>query len=157
MATFEHAHRKIIESTFSFPEFVPACKKSVYSICSFLRYSQFQGPMTRQAHSFLTMPTQKIFDQLLILVNLCQFQSPVTRLATPISDHAHPKHFQAPSNLHEFVPACKKSVSSICLFFRYSQIQSPKTRLATPIFDYAQTKNFQSTFNFCEFPSTCKK
>ena len=31
----------IIESIFSFPEVVPACKKSVHSIYLFLRYSQF--------------------------------------------------------------------------------------------------------------------
>ena len=32
---------KITEITFSFPEFPTACKKSVHSINSFLRYSQF--------------------------------------------------------------------------------------------------------------------
>ena len=37
MPIFDHAHQKIIEVTFSFPEFVSACKKSVYSIYSFLR------------------------------------------------------------------------------------------------------------------------
>ena len=41
LTIFEHAHLKNIASTFSFPGFVPACKKSVYSICSFLRYNQF--------------------------------------------------------------------------------------------------------------------
>ena len=41
MPIFDHVHPKFIEATFSFPKFVPACKKSVYSICSFLRYSQF--------------------------------------------------------------------------------------------------------------------
>ena len=35
------AHPKIIEIIFSFPEFPPACKKSVHSINSFFRYSQF--------------------------------------------------------------------------------------------------------------------
>ena len=38
---FDHAHLKVTESTFSFPEFVPVCKQSVYSISSFLRYSHF--------------------------------------------------------------------------------------------------------------------
>ena len=37
----DHTHPKISEITFSFPKFAPACKKSVHSICSFLRYSQF--------------------------------------------------------------------------------------------------------------------
>ena len=36
-----HVYPKIIESTFSFPEFAPPCKKSFPSICSLLRYSQF--------------------------------------------------------------------------------------------------------------------
>ena len=57
MATpiFGDGHPKIIEIAFSFPEFATACKKSVHSI-----------------YSFLTMPTQKLFDQLLIYVNLYQ-------------------------------------------------------------------------------------
>ena len=38
---FDNIHPKIIEITFSFLEFAPACKKSVHSIDSFLRYSQF--------------------------------------------------------------------------------------------------------------------
>ena len=33
---FDHAHAKIIEVTFSFPESAAACKKSVHSINSFL-------------------------------------------------------------------------------------------------------------------------
>ena len=37
----------------------------------------------------------------------------MTRLATPISDLAHPKNFQSAFNLCGFVPACKKSVNSI--------------------------------------------
>ena len=45
----DHTHPKIIEITFSFPEFVPECKKekkSVHSVYSFLRYNQLQSPMT---------------------------------------------------------------------------------------------------------------
>ena len=44
MPIFDHAHSKIIESTFNFPDFAPACKQSVHSIYSFLRYSQFPWP-----------------------------------------------------------------------------------------------------------------
>ena len=55
-----------------------------------------------------------------------QFQSPMTRLTTPIFDHAYPKNFQSSFNLCEIVPACKKSVSSISSFLRYSQFQSPE-------------------------------
>ena len=46
-----HIHPNINEITFNFPEFVPACQKSVHSINSFLRYSRFQSPATR-----LTIP-----------------------------------------------------------------------------------------------------
>ena len=46
---FDHAHPKIIESTFSSPEFPPACKKPFHSIYSFLRYCQFLSPVTRLA------------------------------------------------------------------------------------------------------------
>ena len=69
---FCHAHPKIFESTFSFPKFVSACKKSVYSICWVLRYSQFRVQWPDWQQPFFTMLTQKIFDQLLIFVNLYQ-------------------------------------------------------------------------------------
>ena len=36
-----HIYPKIIERTFSFPEFVASCKIPVYSNSSFLRYIQF--------------------------------------------------------------------------------------------------------------------
>ena len=36
---FEHIYLRIIDSTFSLPEFVPTCKKSAYFICSFLKYN----------------------------------------------------------------------------------------------------------------------
>ena len=41
MPIFDHPHPKIIEVTFSFPEFVPASKEPAYFICAFLRYIQF--------------------------------------------------------------------------------------------------------------------
>ena len=44
---FDHAHTKIFEITSSFPEFAEACKTSVHSIYSFLRYSQCLSPVTR--------------------------------------------------------------------------------------------------------------
>ena len=66
----DHAHRKIIEITFSFPEFAPACKISVHSIHSFLRYSQSQSPITRLATPIFEHAQPKFFDQLLIYANL---------------------------------------------------------------------------------------
>ena len=69
---FDQADPKIIEITFYFPEFAPPCKKSVHSIDSFLRYSQFLSPVTRLATTISGHAHQKIFDQLLIYVNLYQ-------------------------------------------------------------------------------------
>ena len=37
----DYVYPKIIEATFNFPEFKASCKNSVYSVCSFMRYSQF--------------------------------------------------------------------------------------------------------------------
>ena len=54
-AQYDNIHPKIIEATFSFPEFAPACKKSVHSINLFLRYSPYWP------NPSLTMPTQKPF------------------------------------------------------------------------------------------------
>ena len=144
MTLFNEAHPKIIKSTLSFPEFVTACTKSVYSISSSLRYDQF-----------LTIPTQKTSDQLLIFVKLhqhvkslfylfiLQIQSIIESCNQISLTHFllfPPKNFQSPFNLSKFVPACKKSVNSTCSFLRYTQFQIPKTRLGTPIFDYAQPK-----------------
>ena len=42
-----NAYPKIIEATFSFPQFVASYKKSIYSNCSFLRYIQFYSLPTR--------------------------------------------------------------------------------------------------------------
>ena len=51
---------------------VPACKKSVNSITSFLRYVNFRVKTSDWPHPFLTMPNKNIFDQLFIFVNLYQ-------------------------------------------------------------------------------------
>ena len=41
IAILDHTHSKMIGSPFSLAEFLPASKKSVYSICSFLKYREF--------------------------------------------------------------------------------------------------------------------
>ena len=93
----------------------PARKKSVYSICSFFKYSQ------------------------------CS--SSVTRLATAIFKHAHPKNFPSPFNLREFVPACTKSVNSISSFLRSIQI-SPVTDWTHPILTMPKRKTFDQPWIF---------
>ena len=72
MAIFDFAKPKITESTFTFPEFIPLYKKSVYFVWSFWDAVNFRVPWPDWPHPFLTMPTQKTFDQLLIFVNLYQ-------------------------------------------------------------------------------------
>ena len=111
-----HPPRKIIEITFSFPEFAPACKKSVHSIYSFLRYHQFQ--------------------------------SLVTRLATPNSDHAHLKTFWSTFNLCEFVSTCKKSGYFINLFWRYSWLKNPAIWLRT-FWPISRNKKFSQICHLC--------
>ena len=72
MITFDYTHPKIMKSTFSFPEFVPACKK-FNSIHAFLRYSHFQSPVTRLATTIFDFAHPNFFYQSLILVNLYQY------------------------------------------------------------------------------------
>ena len=98
--------------------------------------SQFYSYITRLATPFLTMPTQTIFDQLLIYVNLyqhtknhfvhlCTLHTLNFRAQSP--DWSHPfltmptlkilNHLLICMNFYQ----CRKSVSSICSFLRYSQ------------------------------------
>ena len=72
MAIFDQAHPKIFSSTFSFPGFVPACKKSVVPSVHFWDAVNFRVQRPDWPHSFLTIPNQEIFDQLSIFVNLYQ-------------------------------------------------------------------------------------
>ena len=60
------------QSSFNLCEFMPTCKKSVNSINSFWRYSHFRLHRPDWSHPLFTMPNQKMFDQLLIFVNLYQ-------------------------------------------------------------------------------------
>ena len=60
------------QSSFNLCEFMPACKKSVNPINSFWRYSHFRVHRPDWSHPLFTMPNQKMFDQLLIFVNLYQ-------------------------------------------------------------------------------------
>ena len=100
-------------------------QETVYSINSFLRYSQFQSPITRLAHPFSTMPTQNFFDQALIFcefVSTCkksvysicsfsrysQFRVLPPVWSQPFLNMLTPKYLQSPFNLCEFVPTWKK-------------------------------------------------
>ena len=56
---FDNSHPKIIEITFSFPEFALAYNKPVYSICSFI--TEIQSNLELPFPS-VAMPNQKYFD-----------------------------------------------------------------------------------------------
>ena len=72
MPIFDQTHPKIIEITFCFPEFAPPCKKSVYSINSFLRYSQFSSPVIRLVTPISAQAHPNFFWS---TFNLCEFVS----------------------------------------------------------------------------------
>ena len=72
MTIFDHALPKITESTLSFPEFVPACKNQFIPSVQFWDAVNFKVLWPYWSQPFLTKPTQYIFDQLLIFVNLYQ-------------------------------------------------------------------------------------
>ena len=59
-------------SAFNFCESVSACKKSVYSICSFFRYSQFWSPTIWLAVSIFDHVNPHVWEQFLICMKLCQ-------------------------------------------------------------------------------------
>ena len=68
---FDHAHPKISEIIFSFPEFQPACKKFITSIHSW-DTANFRVLWPDWHRPFLTMPTPKKFWS---TFNLCEFVS----------------------------------------------------------------------------------
>ena len=80
MATFifDHVHPKSIEITFSFPEFAPACKKTKN------KKKKKTNKQTKKKKSSYSISS---------FLGYSQFQGPVTRLATPFFDQAHPKIF----------------------------------------------------------------
>ena len=87
----DHAHflstpsPKVIKVTFGFPEFLSKHQKPIYSINSFLSYSQFQCPQTRVAT--LTNLYQQFVSSLCSgdIVNLKILQFEWSRVFWPIS------------------------------------------------------------------------
>ena len=72
-STVDQSHPKIIEATFNFPELVQACKKISLFHLFILEIQSNLKSLDQTPHThFLTMPFQKIFDQLLIFMNLHQ-------------------------------------------------------------------------------------
>ena len=80
----------------------------------------------------------------------------MTRLATPIFDHAHPINFCSAFNCYEHVSTCQKSVYSICSSFRQSILEFHHMTGHIHFWPY-QSLNFQCPFNLHEFARACKK
>ena len=78
------------------------------------------------------------------------FQSPVTRLATPNSDHAHHKTFWSTFNLREFVSTCKKSGYFINLFWRYGWLKNPAIWLAENILAHISEQKIFPNMTFVQ-------
>ena len=91
MVIFDHTHKKITESTFSFPEFFISMQK-----ISLLHQSIF---MIQSIWEFCNQASHAHFY------------------------HDHPKKFWSTFNFCESASKCKKSVNSICSFFRYSHFR----------------------------------
>ena len=70
MPNFDHINPKIIEITFSFPEFAPARKKSVHSITHSWATVSLRFMWPGWPHPSLTTPTPKLFNK-----PLCEFVS----------------------------------------------------------------------------------
>ena len=105
------------ESTFRLSVFVLACKKSGYFICSVLRNRQFYSSKTRLATPIFDHPQSASTLKEISLFHLFILQIESILESHHMTGHIHfwphqPQNFQCPFNLHEFVPACKKSVNS---------------------------------------------
>ena len=68
--TFDNVHPKYFQSSLNFHKFVPAYKKPLNSICTFLRYC-LSRKQIGHTH-ILTLPNKKISQKLLAFVNLYQ-------------------------------------------------------------------------------------
>ena len=108
-------------------------KNSLYSICPFFRQSILESCDDAGHTHFWQMHSQKKFDQLFIFlhVSTCkksvysissfiqlrynEFQSPQTKLATSIFDHAQWKNFWSAFNFYKLYQHAKiEADSSIC-------------------------------------------
>ena len=76
--------------------------------------------------------------------------SPVDRLDTPISDHAHPKIFRSTFNLCDFVSTFKISDYFIDLFWIYGWLKNPAILLAGNILAHVSETNIFSNMRFVQ-------
>ena len=96
----------LCQSSFYLHKFVTSCKKSVSSICSFLRYSLESRIQIGEIY-ILTMPDQKHLKQLLIFVNLYQHAKSESAILICSGEKIHLKILQS-DWLRAFWPISKK-------------------------------------------------
>ena len=131
MAIFDYSHN---ESTFSFPEFLPACKKSVYLSIHLL--TQFLGPVTRLATTIFDHVYPAIFlisfSFLRICINMQEislFQMFILQIQSILEYRdqivltyilTNPNKKMSNFNFCEFVSTCEKWGCFIDLLWRNS-------------------------------------
>ena len=162
------AHLKIIKATYSFPEFVPACKKLVYSVCSFFEIKSsldsreqivppifdLADPKNFKSNFNLqdfVLACKKLVDPICSFFIYNQLQSPKTRLAMPIFNYAQPKQKNRSTfNFCAFVSTCKKTSCLIDLFRRNSSFKNPAIWLAESIFACISGARFFPNIGFVQ-------
>ena len=154
------AYLKIIKATYSFPEFVPACKKLVYSVCSFFEIKSsldsreqivppifdLADPKNFKSNFNLqdfVLACKKLVDPICSFFIYNQLQSPKTRLAMPIFNYAQPKQKNRSTfNFCAFVSTCKKTSCLIDLFRRNGSFKNPAIWLAESFSHISQEQDF---------------
>ena len=153
MTIFDHALPKIIESTLSFPEFVPACKESDQFIPSvqFWDAVNFKVLWSDWSQPFLTKPTLYVFDQLLIFVNLYQkiillhlFIPQVQSILEPGHKTGH-KHFWPGQHL-TFSTTFSFSWIYTISYFHQIILEIPSVRVQRPDWSYPYLNIFSLKF-----------
>ena len=130
LPTFKSQFLKYTESTFSFPEIVSTWKKSLYSICSFLRYSRFYSPVTRLARPISDHAYPKNFQS---PFNMCEIVQACKKSVNSISSFLRCNQFSINFNFCEFVSACKKWGCLMNLFWKNSWFENPAIEMAESI------------------------
>ena len=94
-------------------------------------------------YSEIVSPCKKSVCFIDSFMRYSQFKSPVTRVATPISDHTHPNIFLSTLNFW-YQYAKKQAISSLCSrdIFDLKILQSDWHRLVWPILTEKQTNRF---------------
>ena len=101
--------------TFSFLEIVPACNSSFHQFIFEIKSISESHNQTGCTHFWPCLPNKSAstcknsVHYVYSFLRYSQFYSPVTRLATPMSDYAHPKIFLSrPARLKNMLVCCPR-------------------------------------------------